>query len=165
MARRLHPERPMRTSVGKMAACLVVAACSTEPVTGPSPAMLTCTNIGCESSFTIMYATSRAGAYTVKLADGTWSASFPCPASNGVLTLDGGSFYRYECDATSFVLFWPGGDPSDAGVSTISLEVTIAGPDGGVAAPPTTVVGTLGSTYEPNGPQCGPTCLSFAGSL
>jgi hypothetical protein len=155
----------MRTRVEQMAACLVVAGCSTEPVTGPSPGVQTCFLIGCESSFTITYATSRAGSYTVKLADGTWSEIFPCPSSDGMLTLDGGGFYRYECDPTSFVLFWPGGDPSDAGVSTISFEVTIAGVDGGVTAPPTTVVGTLGSPYDPNGPQCGPTCVAFEGSL
>ena len=165
MARRLHPQRPMRTSIGQMAACVVVAACSNEPVAGPSPGLHTCFLIGCDSSFTITYPTSLAGSYSVTLAAGSWRETFACPASDGVLTLDGGGFYRYECGATSFVLFWPGGDPPDGGVSAISLDVTIAGADGGVTAPPTTVVGTLGSTYEPNGPQCGPTCLAFGGSL
>jgi hypothetical protein len=82
-----------------------------------------------------------------------------------MLALDGGGFYPYQCDATSFVLLWPGGDPSDAGVSTISFDVTIAGADAGVTLPSTTVVGALGSTFQPNGPQCGPTCLAFEGSL
>lgn len=121
--------------------------------------------VGCDSSFTITYPRSLASSYVVTLTAGSWRETFPCPSSDGMVALDGGDFYPYQCEAASFVLLWPGGDRSDAGVSTITFDVTIAEADGGVTTPPTTVVGALGSTFQPNGPQCGPTCLAFVGFL
>jgi hypothetical protein len=142
-----------------------VAACSNAPAPGTAAGTITCTTIGCSSSFTIDYPSAVDGSYTVTLSAGPWTETFPCPATDGRLILDAGGYWPYTCDATGFVFFWNGAEPADGGPETITDDVAIAGSDGGITVPQTAVVGTLGSTFYPNGPVCGPVCQTFEGTL